>query len=64
MPRIAHHSNLQHYHSYTPPHSNKDDKMYVHRRRHTYHTYQIDVPEINEIPEPHESGNTEIPENP
>ena len=64
MPRYAHHANLQHYHSYTPPHNKKEDKMFVHQRRHIHHTYKINVPETNEIPEPHESGNTKIPEIP
>ena len=62
MPRYAHHANLQHYHSYTPPHNDKDDKMYVHRRRHTHHTFADNKPIMNEMPEPHEDGNEKIPE--
>ena len=59
MPRYAHHANLLHYTSYTPPCKNADYKVSVHRRRHTHHTYDIAAAEIpNETPEPHEDGNT------
>lgn len=65
MPRYAHHANLLHYQSYTPPCKYDEHKVTVHRRRHTHHTYAkpaaAEIP--NDTPEPHEDGNPTIGEN-
>ena len=64
MPRFAHNANLTHYTSYTPPCKYNHDKVTVHRRRHTHHTYGIPAAAMpNETPEPHEDGNTKLGEN-
>ena len=64
MLRYAHHANLLHYKSYTPPCKYNDQKVFVHRRRHTHHTYDIPAAEVpNETPEPHEDGDTKLGEN-
>ena len=64
MPRFAHHANLMHYTTLTPPCKYDEHKVTVHRRRHTHHTYA--VPEAakmpNETPEFHEDGNTKVDE--
>ena len=38
--------------------------MYAQRRRHTYHTYGENEKAIEkaEIPEPHENGNVDVPD--
>jgi len=64
MPRFAHHASLLHYKSYTPPCKYNADKVTVHRRRHTHHTYDMPSAEVpSETPEPHEDGNTKLGEN-
>ena len=64
MPRYAHHANLMHYTTYTPPCKYKEQKVTVHRRRHTHHTYSIPAAEMkNDTPEPHEDGNVALGEN-
>jgi len=64
MPRFAHQAAHLHYHSYTPPHSNPEHKMYAQRRRHTFHTYGNNEKAIEkaEIPEQHENGNVDVPD--
>ena len=61
MPRYARHSALLHFHDYIPPHSDPNDKIYVHHRRHCHHTYKTTQPDVlAEVPEPHETDKPDI----
>lgn len=61
MPRQAYQSTMMHWHDYIPPHTNPDDKIYVHHRRHQHHTYTKPVGQTaSEVPAPHPDGHPQI----